>query len=556
MSIQPGQRVEPGDEVVRDGRRPLLPQQRHRRPRSLDTAGFGRSSSVIGLSAKLLLIGLIDALAVYGLIVLAGRHSWPAFVAMLVGAAVVTYVFLSPRHVPAKYLVPGTIFLLVYQVFVVLYTGYTAFTNYGDGHNGTKSAAISTILQSHEDRVPDSPSYRLTVLQKDGALAFLVTSKQGQVLVGGPDDPLHAVADATKDSTGKATGLPGYRSLSFADLVARQQQVTTLRVPFAKATDGSLRTPDGSTAYVYRSTLAYDAASNTFRDTASGPVGSTVYHDNGKGYFVDAAGRELTPGWKVVVGWSNFTKIFAESDIRDPFLGVLVWTFAFAFLSVLTTFALGLALALLLNKPGMRGQRAYRSLLLIPYAVPGFLSGLVWAGLLNTDFGFVNQIALGGAHVPWLTAPWLARISVLLVNLWLGFPYMFLISTGALQAIPAELTEAARVDGAGPWRVLRSVKLPMLLVAVGPLLIASFAFNFNNFTTIYMVTGGGPKDLSAPIDVGSTDLLITMVYKLAFGSSQGRMYGFASAVSILIFVIVGTISAISFRRTKALEEIA
>jgi len=175
--------------------------------------------------------------------------------------------------------------------------------------------------------------------------------------------------------------------------------------------------------------------------------------------------------------------------------------------------------------------------------------------LLNKDFGWINQILLGGAHVNWLGDPWLARLSVILVNCWLGFPYMFLVATGALQAIPADIIEAGAIDGATPWQIFRRLKFPLLMVSLAPLLITSFAYNFNNFNTIFLLTGGGPKDLSASINVGSTDILITFVYKLAFGGVN-RQYGVASAISIIIFFVVAGISAISFRKTRVLEDLS
>jgi arabinogalactan oligomer/maltooligosaccharide transport system permease protein len=157
--------------------------------------------------------------------------------------------------------------------------------------------------------------------------------------------------------------------------------------------------------------------------------------------------------------------------------------------------------------------------------------------------------------ISWLSDPTLAKVAVLLVNFWLGFPYMFLIATGALQSIPAELTESAKIDGASAWQQFRYVKLPLLLVSVSPLLIGSFAFNFNNFTLIYLVTGGGPKVVEADMNVGHTDILITLVYKIAFNTGSGANYGLASAFSILIFLVVGTISYIGFRRTRTLEDV-
>ncbi len=144
------------------------------------------------------------------------------------------------------------------------------------------------------------------------------------------------------------------------------------------------------------------------------------------------------------------------------------------------------------------------------------------------------------------------------MNLWLGFPpYMFLICTGALQSLPGDVYEAARIDGAGKWRTWRSITMPLLLVATAPLLISSFAFNFNNFTLIKMLTGGGPRfdDASVPLG-GHTDILISMVYNVSgLDGSAPRDYGLASALSIVIFVVVGgVISAVAFRQTRKLEE--
>jgi ABC-type sugar transport system permease subunit len=158
-------------------------------------------------------------------------------------------------------------------------------------------------------------------------------------------------------------------------------------------------------------------------------------------------------------------------------------------------------------------------------------------------------------NIPWLFDPWWARVSVIFVSVWLTVPYFFLVSLGALQSIPGELIEAARVDGAGARQVFRKVTLPLLLVAVAPLMIASFAFNFNNFNNIYLLTQGGPAMPNSPI-AGATDILISYTYKIAFAAGKGQDYGLATAIGIIIFFVVATISAISFSRTKALENLA
>jgi arabinogalactan oligomer/maltooligosaccharide transport system permease protein len=502
-----------------------------------------------GFVVKLVLVLLVDALGVYGILAAAAQRQWGIVAFLAVALVAVNVVYFSRRAVPAKYLLPGLVFLLVYQVFVVLYTGYTAFTNYGDGHNSTRADALEAILIQREARVPDSPTYALNVVTDGSQLGLAVVDPQGVAELGTAERAL-APVDATV-TDGRVTAVPGWQVLSFGDLLNRQDEVFALRVPLSDdPTSGSLRTTDGSNGYVYASTMRWDEQAGTLTDTATG----TVYRaDEGVGAFVGPDGSQLGTGWKVTVGFQNFTRVLSDPSLRGPFVGVLIWTFAFAILSVLTTFALGLFLAIVLDEPRLVGRKVYRSLLILPYAFPAFLSALVWRGMFNRDFGFLNQAILGGAAVPWLTDPWLAKTAIIVLNLWLGFPYMFLITTGALQSIPGDIYEAARIDGASGWRSFRSITLPLLLVSTAPLLISSFAFNFNNFNVVYLLTEGGPDDLNAPVDVGATDILITFVYRIAFGGVN-RQYGLACAISMLIFVIVATVSAISFRRTRALED--
>lgn len=353
--------------------------------------------------------------------------------------------------------------------------------------------------------------------------------------------------DVQRDEFGTVTGVNGYATVPEADYPGLDAQLAAIKVP---GPNGGYIVAQGFTnATELYPTVTYDAATDTFTNSQTG----VVYTDNGAGSFTnpDNPEDELLPGWKETVGWKNFTAIFTDPDVRAPFFQVFVWTFVYAFLTVFLTFAAGLGLAISLNRPGMRGQRIYRAMLILPYAVPAFLSALVFAGLLNDDFGAINTTF--GLNVPWLFDPFWAKVSCLLLNFWLGVPYMFLISTGALQAIPSELQEAARIDGARNWQVFRLVNLPLLLVALTPLLVASFAFNFNNFNNIYLLTGGGPAMDGSSV-AGSTDILISYTYKIAFAAGKGNDFGLASAISIIIFLIIGTISAISFARSKALRE--
>jgi ABC-type sugar transport system permease subunit len=275
------------------------------------------------------------------------------------------------------------------------------------------------------------------------------------------------------------------------------------------------------------------------------------------GNFVCDDGSVLDPGWVTITGFNHYVDVLTSETLREPFLGVFVWNLGFAFGTVVFAFGFGLILALVLQHERVRGRVFYRSLYILPYAIPGLLSMLIWQGLLNEQFGAVNDMlaVFGIERVPWLTNGNWAKVALLLVNTWLTFPYMFLISTGALQSIPTELQEAARVDGANGWQVFWRITFPLLMVSLAPLLIGSFAFAFNNFVLVFVLTNGGPPILDAAVPVGSTDILITFTYDIALAGGVGNRFALAAAFSIFIFLIVLVISSISFRYTKRLEEI-
>ena len=523
----------------------VAPGPRVREPRS--------SGTTRGLLVKIALMALVNALGAYVVLAAWAEGSFGILWSMVALVVLADYVYFSRRALPMKYILPGLAFLLIYQIYVVLYTGYVAFTNYGDGHNSTKEDAISALLAQNERRVEGSAGLPLAVVEDgDGNLGFAVV-RDGTVAAGTAEEPLETVDGAVVDGS-TITSVPGWTLLPRAEVLARQAAVTSLRVPVSDDPEaGSIRTQDARTGYSYRPSLEYDEAADTMTDLTTG----TVYRPNAEGLFEAEDGATLGVGWRVPVGLGNFSTAFGDERYAGPFLRILAWTFAFAVLSVVTTFLLGLFLAMVFNDPRMRGRKVYRTLMILPYAIPGFLAALLWSGMLNRRFGFINDVLLGGAEIGWLTDPWLAKLSVLGVNLWLGFPYMFLITTGALQAIPHDLLEAAKVDGASRFRTWRSVVMPLLLVATGPLLISSFAFNFNNFTLIYMLTDGGPRFADASVPLGHTDILISMVYSVSgIDGSAPKNYGLASALSIVIFVIVATVSAIAFRQTRKLEEMS
>ena len=549
--------------------------------------GFAEpKAGVAGILWKIALLGITDAIGLFMVMIMIGQERYVESAVTVAVVLVMNWIYLRRGGLPAKYLAPGVLFLIIFQVYVLLFSGYTAFTNYGSAHNGDKNLAVQTIKNA-AFRTVDGEDYIVAIAKdnKDGQPAVLLTSnldgkvylgKDGKERVEIPEGSYTLSKDCAdefaEDPTTCAHAAISAKGLTMVDpenlspFDARKYQ--SLRVVIDPAQkDLGIRTSDFETALSVQDTLSYDEKTGYFTalvDEENGKwAAGDVFKPGKDGYFHidgDVNKANLDGGWRVEVGMDNFVTIFTDEQLRAPLLKVIIWTFVFAISTVLSTFIVGMAIALLFNDKRMMGQKFYRSVMILPYAFPAFLSAYVWVGLLNKENGFVNTVILGqtpgsDTNFPWLLEENPARIAVLLVNLWLGFPYMFLIVTGALQSIPAELTEAATIDGATPWQTFRLVKLPLLLVSLAPLLISSFAFNFNNFTIIYLLTKGGPNDSGVTdYDVGGTDILITFVYKIAF-SGTGQNYGLASAFSILIFLVVGSLSLVSFRRTRALEDI-
>ena len=520
------------------------------RARSLPTRLITTFSGTVGLGIKIAFLCLVNAATIWAAAVLIDHHKWKAVVVLLLATAGLDAIYLAKRRtLPLKFIVPGTVFLIAFHVVPVGYSIDVAFSNYSTGHILSRSEAIASIQENSLTEAANGASYSMTLMRdKDHKLVLgLLDEDTGKTFVGTPDGLKPIARDQVSVSDGSITAAPGYTKVPENQLGSIDTELTDYKVPVG---GGKAIEPQGfDTAVVLEPVYRYDKGNNTFVRISNGQV----YRDNGLGAYVAAGGDEIEPGWKTYVGLRNFSRIIHSSLIRDPFLKVLAWTLFFATAVVFLSFGLGLLLAVTLNKPGLQFQRTYRAILVIPYAVPAFLALLVWQGLLNDDFGVVNNVL--HTHIPWLFNPWWARVSVILVSVWLTVPYFFLVCLGALQSIPGELLEAAHVDGGGAWQVFRKVTFPLLLISVAPLMIASFAFNFNNFNNIFLLTGGGPSMSNSPI-AGATDILISYTYKIAFAAGKGQDYGLASAIAILIFVIVGTISAVSFARTKALENLA
>lgn len=470
-----------------------------------------------------------------------------AFVAMCV-----LVIYGTGRSVPMKYLLPGMFLLLALQVWPIAYTVATAFTNYGDGHAMSKQASVDSIIANSVREIPNAPRYRLSVAVKEGSdpatgeAFYLLTDPAGKTFVGDKaglsDLP---AAEVEKAGNGRITKAAGYQILTAIQVNARKD-LNDFAVPTKEG--AGIKRVGLSEAFEGKANVSYDKATDTLIDSATR---KTYVPRHAQWVPQDGQGDAFPQGWKENVGLRNFSAVLTNSTLRAGFLKIFAWNTVFALVSVVSTFVLGMGLALLLNDPRLRGKALYRSMLILPYALPIFVTALVWSSMFNQDYGLINKML--HLNIDWLGDPWAAKAAILITNLWLGFPYMFIVCTGALQSIPGDVLEAAKIDGASALRTMRSVIMPLLLVAVGPLLIASFAFNFNNFGLIFLLTGGGPFE-AANTNIGSTDLLITYAYRLAF-SGVSPNYGLAATVSIFIFFIVGLMTYAGFRRTKVLEEV-
>jgi maltose/maltodextrin transport system permease protein len=281
-----------------------------------------------------------------------------------------------------------------------------------------------------------------------------------------------------------------------------------------------------------------------------------VYQPNrDTGFFEDAHGERLQPGFKVGVGFANYARLFGDADMRGPFVSIFIWTVVFAGLTVLFSTAIGMTLAVVLNWEALKYRTLYRTLLFLPYAVPGFISILVFKGLFNQNFGEINTIlnALFGVKPAWFADPTLAKTMILIVNTWLGYPYIMVLCTGLIKSIPADLYEASAIAGAKPLTNFFRITAPLIVKPLTPLLISAFAFNFNNFVLISLLTDGRPDYLNTKLPAGTTDILVSYTYRIAF-TDAGANFGLAAAISTVIFFLVAILSMVNLKLTQSKDE--
>jgi ABC-type sugar transport system permease subunit len=507
--------------------------------------------SIVGLILRILALALIDAITIWLVYQMVFDGYWPLAAVLGLVTIWVNIVFLSGRFYPLRYVAPGLSLMVIMVLYPILFTFYVSFTNYGTGHLVTQQLAIEQI-ESQTYLPADATIYQWT--------AYRNAAGEYLLWMVNPDDPADIFTVTPGGDPVEREGAPppeidGYTQIPSNQLFAQLGALSALT--FGVPPDHAFKVSQTALgqAAQYEQQFVYDAAQDAMVDQVTGDV-----YTNVAGTFTllsTTPPKTLTPGFAVTIGLQNYLALFTDPTLRSTFFQVFLWTVIFAIMSVFLTFVLGMFLAIVFDVPEMPMRALLRSLLLIPYTIPAFVAVPVWVGLLNPQFGVISQMigALTGGWIPpWFSDPFWSKVGILLVQTWLGFPYMFVVVTGALQTLPNDIYEAADLDGANAWHKFRSMTLPLLLVTVGPLLVASFAFNFNNFTVIQLYNNGGPPMPNVPTPVGYTDILATYTYNIAFGAQGNSDYGYASAITMMIFLILFVITQFQFRYTNMLEE--
>ena len=256
------------------------------------------------------------------------------------------------------------------------------------------------------------------------------------------------------------------------------------------------------------------------------------------------------------VGFDNFKEIFSfgSNGFGKTFFTVLIWTLLWAFFATFLNYFLGLAVAMLINKKGIKLKKMWRTILIITIAVPQFVS-LLYVGKMFAADGLVNTYLLKwgwiSKAIPFWTNPTYARILIIVINLWIGIPYLVLIATGLLMNIPADLYESARIDGASNVQMFFKITLPYMLFVTGPFLLTQFIGNINNFNVIYLLNRGQPQSMKLSDNAGYTDLLVTWLYKMTVNDSNYKM---AAVIGIMVFVVVAVISLIVYNLMPSVKD--
>ncbi len=270
--------------------------------------------------------------------------------------------------------------------------------------------------------------------------------------------------------------------------------------------------------------------------------------------FTDYTANNSPP--RVLLNWvglDNFVDLIALGQYARTFGTILIWTIIWMVCSSVFPYALGILLAVLLNNPKIKCKKVFKLIYILPWAIPGYISILVLQSMFDTGYGLINQFLglFGVDNIPWLTQTTPARCALILVSIWTGFSYPMMLSENIIKNISKEIIEAATLDGASPTRIFFSITFPLLMFSISPIFIMTLAGAFNNFNTIYMLTGGGPSNYNLQGNAGNTDTIITWLFKMTVNQ---QLYKYGSAISLILFIVIAAFSIFNLRKTRTFKE--
>jgi ABC-type sugar transport system permease subunit len=460
-----------------------------------------------------------------------------------VGAATcfVTLVMLRKSLTAWRWLVAGLVMAVLFTIYPIFYTVYLSFTNMSGGHLLTKSQVVQRISQEMYNP-DDGGSWIWTVYRKGNDFMLLLQQGEGDnystIKPGGVLEE--------RDFINPPSVIDGYEIMRPAEVMQNLQALGGLdfgRPPLV------VKVLSLQEASVQLPLYNYNDDDDTFTDNQNDEVYRSIL-----GTYTSQSGKTLTPGYFTGIGWRNYTRFLGNWGFLRPVFGILVWNIMFSLFSVLISFALGMLIALVFED--LKYKRLIRTLLIVPYPIPVLVSIMVWRALLNENMGLVTSVIANffGSSPRFFTNVGWTRFALILINVYLSYPYFYVLASGALKAIPEDLFDAAAIDGASSFTVVRKIILPLVMRILAPLVIASFCFNFNNFTLIWGFNAGLPAMADTAVPMGYTDLLISFIYRLGFSSSNAADYGFSAAITVMLFILVALMVFFQTLNTKAIKE--
>jgi len=462
--------------------------------------------------------------------------------AFFIGAATcfLVLVMLHKALTPWRWLAVGIVMALLFTIYPIFYTVYVSFLNMSSGHLLTKSQAVQRLSQEMYSP-EDGGSWEWTAYRRGNNFLLLLNH----------DGEYSTVRPGSYPQPFSFTGSPpdqidGYNLMNRVETV---QNISVIgNVEFGRSPQ-IIKVLSLSEVAVQLPVYTYNSIDDTFTENQTGEV-----FRSDLGTYTAASGRTLSPGYMVNIGFTNYLKFLTNPGYLQPVFRIIIWNICFSLFSVLLSFALGMMIAIMFDD--LKYKRIIRTLLILPYPIPVLVSIMIWRALLNDNLGLVPTILtniFGSSPQFFMVTAW-TRFALIMLNVYLSYPYFYILTSGALRSIPGELFEAASIDGASAFTVVRRITLPMVLRILAPLVIASFTFNFNNFTLIWTFNYGLPAMADTAVTMGHTDLLISFIYRLAFSISGTPDFSFAASITVMLFILVSLMVVFQTWNTKAIKE--